>query len=72
MRRSAFTYCLTWKSAPDRPASQSRSQEYLHLVAALNNVDTANAGGFVLAVKPDGSIQYTLLADIRELALSHR
>jgi hypothetical protein len=47
-------------------------QEYLHLVAALNNVDTANAGGFVLAVKPDGSIQYTLLADIRELALSHR
>ncbi|WP_409267373.1 hypothetical protein [Massilia sp. BHUDP2] len=46
-------------------------QAYLHLMAALNHVDTANAGGFVLAVKRDGTIQYTLLADIRDLAISH-
>lgn len=47
-------------------------QAYLRMVAALNNFDSANTGGFVLAVKTDGSIQYTLLADIRELAISHR
>lgn len=35
-------------------------------MSALNNIDTANAGGFELAVRHDGSIQYTLPTHMSE------
>lgn len=44
---------------------------YLNTVAALSDIESISTGGMIVAVDSTGSVQYTVLRDLRELTLPH-